>query len=138
VYGDLVFGSVDFSTTMTTPDCLQRLLCYNDDDTMVDPGSSNATRNARYLPISLIFIYALFFLPFFSSSFLYAYIEIVLFVMVNFIYVIMFKPSFFRIKIMSKLPRFLTIQKPNYMQFFVTVFAVVLKPTAFDGKNFMT
>jgi hypothetical protein len=41
------------------------------------------------------------------------------------------------IKIMRKLSRFLTFQKPNYMQFSVTGFAAVLKPTAFDGKNFM-
>jgi hypothetical protein len=39
---------------------------------------------------------------------------------------------------MSKLPSFLTIQKPNYMQFSITGFAAVLKPTTFDGKNFMT
>jgi hypothetical protein len=39
---------------------------------------------------------------------------------------------------MCKLPSFLTIQKPNYMQFSVTGFAAMLKPTAFDGKNFMT
>jgi hypothetical protein len=44
----------------------------------------------------------------------------------------------FWIKIMRKLSRFLTIQKPNYRQFSVTGFAVVLKPTAFDRKNFMT
>jgi hypothetical protein len=122
---------IDFSTTTTTPDFLQRLLCYNDNDTMVDPGSSNA----RYLLISLIFIYALFFLSFFSSSFLYAYIEIVLLIMVNFICVIMFNSVILWIKIMWKLLNFLTIQKPNYRQFSVTGFAAVLKPTTFDGKK---
>jgi hypothetical protein len=50
----------------------------------------------------------LFSLSFFSPSFLYAYIEIVLFIMVNFIYVIMFKPSFFWIKIKWKFLKFLT------------------------------
>jgi hypothetical protein len=38
----------------------------------------------------------------------------------------------------SKFPRFLTFQKPNYRQFSVAGFAAVLKPTTFDGKNFMT
>jgi hypothetical protein len=50
----------------------------------------------------------------------------------------MFKPSFFWIKIMYKFPIFLTIKKPNYRQFSVAGFTAVLKPTAFDGKNFMT
>jgi hypothetical protein len=44
----------------------------------------------------------------------------------------------FWIKIMRKLSRFLTIEKSNFRQFSVTGFAAVLKPTAFDGKNFMT
>jgi hypothetical protein len=44
----------------------------------------------------------------------------------------------FWIKIMRKLSRFLPIQKTNFRQFFVIGFAAVLKPTAFDGKNFMT
>jgi hypothetical protein len=39
---------------------------------------------------------------------------------------------------MCKLHSFLTIQKPNYRQFSITGFAVVLKTTAFDGKSFMT
>jgi hypothetical protein len=39
---------------------------------------------------------------------------------------------------MCKLSSFLTIQKTNYRQFFVTGPAVVLNLTAFDGKNFMT
>jgi hypothetical protein len=42
------------------------------------------------------------------------------------------------IKIMRKLSRFLPIQKTNFRKFFVIGFAAVLKPTAFDGKNFMT
>jgi hypothetical protein len=39
---------------------------------------------------------------------------------------------------MCKLPSFLTTPKPNYRQFSITRFAAMLKPTAFDGKNFMT
>jgi hypothetical protein len=50
----------------------------------------------------------------------------------------MVKSLISEIKIMCKLSSFLTIQKPNYRQFFVTGPAVVLNLTAFDGKNFMT
>jgi hypothetical protein len=39
---------------------------------------------------------------------------------------------------MQKLLSFLTIQKPNSGPLSVTGFAAVLKPIAFDGKNFMT
>jgi hypothetical protein len=60
-------------TTMT-PDSLKRLHCYDD---MVDPtGSSNAI---GYLFLSLLFIYALFFLPVLQSSFLFACLEYILF-----------------------------------------------------------
>jgi hypothetical protein len=55
--------------TTTTPGCLQRLLYYNDDN-MVDPmGSTNATGNPKYLFLSLLFIYVLFFLSVFHGSF---------------------------------------------------------------------
>jgi hypothetical protein len=36
------------------------------------------------------------------------------------------------------LPSFVKIKKPNSRNFFVTGFAAVLKPTDFDGNNFMT
>jgi hypothetical protein len=36
-----------------------------------------------------------------------------------------------------KLPKYLTIQKPNIMQFSLDGFAADLKPNPFDGKNFM-
>jgi hypothetical protein len=95
------------SATTTTPDSLQRLRCCDDD--MVDPTSlSNAT---GYLFLSLLFIYAFFFLSLLQSSFLYACLEYVLFIIINYIYVIMFKPSVFWIKIMCKLSSFLTASK---------------------------
>jgi hypothetical protein len=36
-----------------------------------------------------------------------------------------------------KLPKYLTIQKPNIRQFFLSGFTAALKPNTFDGKNFM-
>ena len=36
-----------------------------------------------------------------------------------------------------KMPKFLTIQKPNVRQFSVNGFAVALKLNNFDDKNFM-
>ena len=44
---------------------------------------------------------------------------------------------FFWIKLIMKMPKFLTIQKPNVRQFSVSDFAAALKPNNFDGKNFM-
>ena len=44
---------------------------------------------------------------------------------------------FFWIKLIMKMPKFLTIQKPNVRQFSVSGFAAALKPNNFDGKNFM-
>ena len=44
---------------------------------------------------------------------------------------------FFWIKLIMKLPKFLTIQKPNVRQFSISGFAAVLKPNNFDSKNFM-
>jgi hypothetical protein len=70
---------------------ITHLHCYDDD--MVDPtSSSNAT---GYLFLSLLFIYALFFLPLLQSSFLYACLKHILSIVINYIYIIMFKPSFF-------------------------------------------
>ena len=43
----------------------------------------------------------------------------------------------FWIKLIIKMPKFLTIQKPNVRQFSVSGFAAALKPNNFDGKNFM-
>jgi hypothetical protein len=74
-----------------TPDSLQRLHCYDDD--MVDPtGSSNAI---GYLFLSLLFIYALFFLPVLQSVIFICMFRIHSILVINYIYVIMFKPSFF-------------------------------------------
>jgi hypothetical protein len=101
------------SSTTTTPDCLQRLLCYDDNnDNIVDPGSSNAIGNSGYLFLSLIFIYVLFFMSVLYGSFLYACSKIVLFIMINYIYAIMFKPSILWIKIMWKLLNFPTALRP--------------------------
>ena len=44
---------------------------------------------------------------------------------------------YFWIKLIMKMPNYLTIQKPNLRQFFVSGFAAALKPNDFDGKNFM-
>jgi hypothetical protein len=67
---------------MTTSDSLQRLRCYDDD--MVDPtGSSNAT---GCVFLSLLFIYVLIFLSVLQSSFLYTWLEYVLFIIINYIY----------------------------------------------------
>jgi hypothetical protein len=41
------------------------------------------------------------------------------------------------IKMIWKMPIFLTIQKPNVMHFSVRGFAAVLKSDPFDGKNFL-
>jgi hypothetical protein len=41
------------------------------------------------------------------------------------------------IKMIWKMPIFLTFQKPNVRHFSVRGFAAVLKPDPFDGKNFL-
>ena len=41
------------------------------------------------------------------------------------------------IKMIWKMPIYLTIQKPNFRHFSVRGFAAVLKPDPFDGKNFL-
>jgi hypothetical protein len=41
------------------------------------------------------------------------------------------------IKMIWKMPIFLTIQKPNVRHFSVRGFAAALKPDPFDGKNFL-
>ena len=53
------------------------------------------------------------------------------------IYVVMNLLMFyFWIKLTMKIPNYLTIQKPNVSQFYVSVFAAALKPNNFDGKKF--
>jgi hypothetical protein len=37
-----------------------------------------------------------------------------------------------------KLPKFLTIQKPDFSQFSVSGFSTALKPNDFDGTNYKT
>jgi hypothetical protein len=136
------FMRLPTSTTATSPDSLQRLHCYDDD--MADPTSSS-TAAVGYLSLSPLFIYLFLFLSVLQyacidvlqSSFKYACLECVTFKLSICLYVIIMSNNFW-IKIMRKFSIFLTIQKPNYRQFSVTGFAVVLKPTAFDGKHFMT
>jgi hypothetical protein len=42
----------------------------------------------------------------------------------------------FLINFNMKLPKFLAVQKPDIRQFFVSGFAVALKPNGFDGTNY--
>ena len=44
---------------------------------------------------------------------------------------------YFWIKLIMKMPKLLTIRKPNNRQFSVSGFAAALKPNNFDGNNFM-
>jgi hypothetical protein len=97
--------SVYFATTTTTSE-----------QSSLDLGYSNAIGNPVYLFLSLIFFYALFFLSVIYDSFLYACSEIVLFIMIDYIYVIMFKPSIFWIKIMWKLLNFLTTRSSRNLK----------------------
>ena len=57
--------------------------------------------------------------------------------MVNYIIYVIIIILIYEIKMIWKLPKYLTIQKPNYRHFSVRGFAVVLKPDPFDGKNFL-
>jgi hypothetical protein len=108
------------TTTMTSPNSLQRLRCYDDD--MADP-SSSSTAVVGYLSLSSLFIY-LFFLPdlqyacldVLQSSFKYACLECVTFKLSICVYVIIMLNNFW-IKIMRKLSKFLTFQKPKFRQF---------------------
>jgi hypothetical protein len=52
------------------------------------------------------------------------------------IHVITMRSLFFRIKLCRKLSKSLTIQKPNFKQFFLSGFAAALKPNQFDEKEF--
>jgi hypothetical protein len=54
----------------------------------------------------------------------------------NFFYVIIMR-LIYEIKMIWKLPNYLTIQKPNYKHFSVRGFTAVLKLDPFDGKNFL-
>jgi hypothetical protein len=101
------------TTTMTSPNSLQRLCCYDDD--MADP-SSSSTAAAGYLPLSLLFIYLFFFLlvlqyaylDVLQSSFKYACLECVTFKLSICVYVIIMSNNFW-INIMRKLSKFLTL-----------------------------
>ena len=54
------------------------------------------------------------------------------------IYVVMNLLMFyFLIKLIMKMPNYLTFQIPNVRQFSVSGFAAALKPNNFDDKNFM-
>jgi hypothetical protein len=57
--------------------------------------------------------------------------------MVNCLLYVIIIMLIYGIKMIQKMPIFLTIQKPNVMHFSVRGFAAVLKPDPFDGKNFL-
>jgi hypothetical protein len=57
--------------------------------------------------------------------------------MINYILYVIIVMLTYGIKIIWKMPIFLTIQKPNVRHFSVRGFAAVLKPDLFDGKNFL-
>jgi hypothetical protein len=87
------------TTTMTSPNSLQRLRCYDDD--MADP-SSSSTAAAGYLSLSPLFIYLFFFLPILQyacldvlqSSFKYACLECVTFKLSICVYIIIMLNNF--------------------------------------------
>jgi hypothetical protein len=57
--------------------------------------------------------------------------------MINYLLYVIIIILIYGIKMIWKMPIFLTIQKPNVRHFSVRGFAVVLKPDPFDGKNFL-
>jgi hypothetical protein len=57
--------------------------------------------------------------------------------MINYLSYVIIIMLIYGIKIIWKMPIFLTIQKPNVRHFSVRSFAAVLKPDPFDGKNFL-
>jgi hypothetical protein len=57
--------------------------------------------------------------------------------MVNYLLYVIIIMLIYGIKMIWKMPIFITIQKPNVMHFSVRGFAAVLKPNPFDGKNFL-
>jgi hypothetical protein len=57
--------------------------------------------------------------------------------MINYLLYVIIIMLIYGIKIIWKMPIFLTIQKPNVRHFSVRGFVAVLKPYPFDGKNFL-
>jgi hypothetical protein len=57
--------------------------------------------------------------------------------MVNYLLYVIIIMLIYGIKMIWKMPIFLTIEKPNFRHFSVRGFAAVLKPDPFDGKNFL-
>jgi hypothetical protein len=57
--------------------------------------------------------------------------------MINHLLYVIIIMLIYEIKMIWKIPIFLTIQKPNVRHFSVRGFAAVLKPDPFDGKNFL-
>jgi hypothetical protein len=57
--------------------------------------------------------------------------------MINYLLYVIIIMLIYGIKIIWKMPIFLTFQKPNVRHFSIRGFAVVLKPDPFDGKNFL-
>jgi hypothetical protein len=58
-------------------------------------------------------------------------------VMINYLLYVIIIILIYGIKMIRKMPIFLTIQKPNVRHFSIRGFAAVLKPDPFDGKNFL-
>jgi hypothetical protein len=94
------FTRLPTSTTTTSPDSLQLLRCYDDDD-MADP-SNSSTAAAGYLSLSSSFIFLFFFLlvlqyaclDVLQSSFKYACLECVTFKLSICVYVIIMSKKF--------------------------------------------
>jgi hypothetical protein len=61
----------------------------------------------------------------------------IMFSMFNHLLYVVIIMLIYGIKMIWKMPIFLTIQKPNVRHFFVRGFATVLKPDPFDGKIFL-
>jgi hypothetical protein len=57
--------------------------------------------------------------------------------MINYLLYVIIIMLIYEIKMIWKMPIFLTFQKPNVMHFSVRGFAAVLKPDPFAGKNFL-
>jgi hypothetical protein len=57
--------------------------------------------------------------------------------MINYLLYVIIIMIIYEIKMTWELPIFLTFQKPNIRHLSVRCFDVVLKPSPFDGKNFL-
>jgi hypothetical protein len=66
----------------------------------------------------------------------YGYFDIMI-SMINYILYVITIMLIYGIKMIWKMPIFLTIQKPNVRHFSVRGFTAVLKPDPFDGKTFL-